>query len=197
MKILVVNGHNREKSFCTSLAAEYKRGAETAGCEVRTVNVRDLNLEKYLEYGHTNRFVPCEEIAEVQNLISWSEKIVFVYPTWWAGPPAHMHLFFEMVFSPGFAFRYGEKDGLMVKWDKLLAGKSARLIVTMDAPPWYYKWIIGDPGGKMVKRGILNFCGISSVQKSYFGSVKLSTEEQRRKWLQSIHSIGQKEKLKR
>ena len=30
--------------------------------------------------------------------------------------------------------------GLM-RWDKLLAGRSAELLVTMDTPPWYYRWV--------------------------------------------------------
>jgi NAD(P)H dehydrogenase (quinone) len=81
-----------------------------------------------------------------------------------------------------------------VRWDKLLKGKSARIISTMDAPPWYYKWIIGDPGGKIMRKGILGFSGISPVKTTYFGSVKVSTEGQRDKWIKSLHLLGLNEK---
>jgi hypothetical protein len=64
----------------------------------------------------------------------------------------------------------------------------------MDAPPWYYKWIIGDPGGKIMRKGILGFSGISPVKTTYFGSLKLSTEGQRDKWIKSVHLLGLNEK---
>lgn len=106
-----------------------------------------------------------------------------------------MRLFFEMVFSPGFAFKYHDRMGKnIVSWDKLLKGKSARIISTMDAPPWYYKWIIGDPGGKIMRKGILGFSGISPVKTTYFGSVKLSTEKHRADWLIIARNLGQKER---
>jgi putative NADPH-quinone reductase len=116
-----------------------------------------------------------------------------VYPTWWAGLPALLGLFFEMVFSPGFSFKYHNRMGKkVVGWDKLLKGKSARIISTMDAPTWYYKWIIGDPGGKIMRKGILGFSGISPVKTTYFGSVKLSTEKQRADWLEAVRNLSQK-----
>lgn len=41
-------------------------------------------------------------------------------------------------------------------WDKLLSGRSAQpLLVTMDSPPWYYRWISGAPGHRQMQRTIL------------------------------------------
>jgi putative NADPH-quinone reductase len=82
----------------------------------------------------------------------------------------------------------------IVRWDKLLKGKSARVISTMDAPPWYYRWIIGNPGGKIMKKGILGFSGIKVVGTTYFGSVKLSTEKQREDWLRTTLKLGKNER---
>ena len=82
----------------------------------------------------------------------------------------------------------------IVSWDKLLKGKSARIISTMDSPPWYYKWIIGDPGGKIMKRGILGFSGVKIVNTTYFGSVKLSTIKQREDWLKTSYKLGKNAK---
>jgi NAD(P)H dehydrogenase (quinone) len=194
MKILVIDAHNRQDSYCSALAAEYRRGALEAGCEVQTLNVREMNLDKYLRYGHSKPYVPEGDVEKAQKLIAWSQKMIYIYPTWWAGPPALIRLFFEMVLSPGFAFRYQEKTGMFVSWDKLLTGKSARIIATMDAPPWYYKWIIGDPGGKMMRKGILEFCGVKPVQTTYLGSLKTSSEEQRKRWLQEVYTLGVRER---
>jgi len=195
MKILVLNCHNRENSFCTALAKAYEEGATSSGHDLKILNVRDMELEKYLRYGHDKRYEPEGDILKAQNLIHWCDHLVFVYPTWWAGLPALMRLFFEMVFSPGFAFRYHDRMGKnIVSWDKLLKGKTARIISTMDAPPWYYRWIIGDPAGKIMKKGILGFSGIKVVKATYFGSVKLSTEKQRKDWLKTTLNIGKKER---
>lgn len=190
MNILLINAHTREQSFCTALAESYKEGACNAGHQVQTLNIRDLNLEKYLYHGHELRYTPEGDIVKAQELIDWCDHLAFVYPTWWAGFPALLHLFFEMVFSPGFAFKYQDTTGNIVKWDKLLKGKSARLIVTMDSPPWYYRWIIGDPGGKMMKRGILGFSGVGPIASTYIGSIKMSTEKRRIQWLEQAYSIG-------
>jgi len=194
MNILIINCHNRENSFCTALTKAYENGASAKGHVLKTLNLRDLDLEKYLRYGHEKRYEPEGDVVKAQELISWSNHMVYVYPTWWAGPPALMRLFFEMVFSPGFAFKYQDKKGTLVRWDKLLTGKSARIISTMDAPPWYYKWIMSDPGGKMMKRGILGFSGVKPVKSTYFGSVKLSTKEKREDWLKITYNLGKNEK---
>jgi putative NADPH-quinone reductase len=195
MNILLINAHNRENSFCSALAKAYSGGAISSGHELKTLNLRDLELEKYLRYGHDKQYEPEGDILKAQELISWSDHLVFVYPTWWAGLPALLRLFFEMVFSPDFAFKY--RDGMgkkIVSWDKLLKGKTARIISTMDAPPWYYRWIIGDPAGKIMKKGILGFSGIKVVKATYFGSVKLSTEKQREDWLKTSYNLGNIEK---
>jgi putative NADPH-quinone reductase len=155
--------------------------------------LRELELEKYLRYGHEKNYVPEGDVLKAQKLITWANHLVFVYPTWWAGLPALLGLFFEMVFSPGFSFKYHNRMGKkIVGWDKLLKGKSDRIISTMDAPTWYYKWIIGDPGGKIMRKGILGFSGISPVKTTYFGSVKLSTEKQRADWLEAVRNLSQK-----
>jgi NAD(P)H dehydrogenase (quinone) len=194
MKILLINFHNRENSFCSALASSYENGANVSGHLFKSLNVRELELEKYLKYGHEKRYEPEGDIAKAQKLISWADHLVCVYPTWWAGPPAVMRLFFEMVLSPGFAFKYHEQMTMIVSWDKLLSGKTARLISTMDAPPWYYRWILGNPGGKMMKAGILGFCGLKPIKTTYFGSVKLSTKKKREQWIKTAYTLGKKGK---
>jgi NAD(P)H dehydrogenase (quinone) len=190
MNILIINFHNRNNSFCSGLAKAYESGAMEAGHEVKTLNVRDMQMEVYLHYGHESRYEPEGDILKAQELIAWCNHLALVYPTWWAGPPALMRLFFEMVFSPGFAFSYTNASSLFVTHETLLKGKTARLISTMDAPPWYYKWILGDPGGKIMKSGTLAFCGIKPIKTTYFGSVKMSKPEQRNQWLKKAHTLG-------
>jgi putative NADPH-quinone reductase len=101
--------------------------------------------------------------------------------------PALLKGFFDRLFLPGFAFNYRENS---LMWDKLLSGKSAQLIVTMDSPPWYYHLIYRMPGHNQMKRTILEFCGIKPVQITSIGSIKASTEQQRAKWLKKVKHLG-------
>jgi len=188
-KILIINGHPKNGSLNYAIAEAYKKGAETNNVEIRQLNVAVLKFKPFLE-GFNKDIKPEPDIVKAQELISWAEHLVWVYPTWWATMPALVKSFIEQTFLPGFAFKY-KKSKKFVKWDKYLEGKSARLISTMDSPPWYYKFIIGDPGYKTLK-DIMNFCGIKPVKRSYFGSVKVSDETQRKQWIAKAEQLGKK-----
>lgn len=183
---LIILGHPLKDSYCGALTDKYVEGAATSSHKIERLNLGDIAFDPLLKGGYSEQQELEPDLLEAQRLIKKADHIVFVYPTWWATPPALMKGFIERTFIPGFAFNY-RKDSL--KCDKHLTGKTARLIVTMDSPPWYYKWIVHDPGAKMM-RDILSFCGIKPIKKSYFGSIKTSTSEKRTKWLQQAFDLG-------
>jgi putative NADPH-quinone reductase len=120
--------------------------------------------------------------------LQWAGHIVWIYPTWWASPPALLKGFIERIFLPGLAFEYQEKSPFP---KKLLAGKTSEIISTMDAPVFFYKWIVKDIGGKMIRRNIGAFCGIKNKRTTYLAVVKTSTPEQREKWLHKVEKLGE------
>lgn len=191
-KIVVIKAHPRKNSFCSALADEYTKGAENSGNEVKVLKLRELNLEEFIKFGHSDIPELPEDLKGAQRLILWADHLVFVHPIWWAVPPALLKVFIEIVFLSGFAFKYQSPNGSIPKWDKLFSEKSARLIATMDSPPLYYRFVLGDPGFKMMKAN-LNFCGITPVKKNYFGSIKMSSEEKKKQWLEKAYQIGFKE----
>jgi len=185
-KILIINGHPRKDSLNFALADAYKKGAETSGAEVKVLNVIDLNFNKFntaFENDNTE-----EDIKKAQELILWADHTVWVYPTWWYTMPALMKAFMEQTLLSGFAFKYLKSDKV-VKWDKYLGGKTARIISTMDAPPWYYKLFLGDPGFKTIKAA-LGFCGIKPIKRTYFGSIKVFGNAQIKKWIAEAENLG-------
>jgi NAD(P)H dehydrogenase (quinone) len=190
-KILVILGHPSTESFSAYLAEKYCEGAKASGNEIKRINVGELDFAPFLINGYSKEQSIEPDIKSAQESIIWADHLVFVYPTWWATPPAILKSFIERTLMPGFAFKY-KKSKHVVAWDKFLNGKSARIISTMDTPPLYYKFIIGDPGYKMMK-DILNFCGIKPVSKTYFGSVKMSSEANRHQWINQCHDIGRKD----
>lgn len=191
-KILLINAHPKKDSFCTALADKYITGAKEAKHEIRILNLRELKLEEYIKFTHETPIKLSPDLIECQNSISWANHLVFVYPLWWATAPALLKLFLEVVLQSGFAFQYQKTTGSTPKWDKLLLNKSARVITTMDSPPWYFNWLVGDPAFKMLKYN-LNFCGIKPVAKNYFGSVKTSSQKQRKDWLEKVYKVALKE----
>ena len=137
-KILIINGHPDKESFCFSLAKRYKAGALSSGADCKLVNLIDLVFNPILTHGYRLVSELEPDLIKIQQEIKEADHLVFVYPTWWGTYPALLKGFIDRIFLPEFAFKY-HKDSPF--WDKLLKGKTARLIVTMDAPKWYY-WFI-------------------------------------------------------
>jgi putative NADPH-quinone reductase len=73
---------------------------------------------------------------------------------------------------------------------KLLKGKSARVISTMDTPPVIYKVLFGAPSYNMMKKRVLKFSGFGPVGLTAFGPVRNSKEETRTKWIEKVKKLG-------
>jgi putative NADPH-quinone reductase len=188
--ILIINAHPVKGSFSDALAHSYIKGAEQSGAKCKMIYLIDLKFDPILRYGFTRRMDLEPDLLQVQQDIIAADHLVFVYPNWWATYPALLKGFFDRTFLPGFAFRYRENSML---WDKLLTGKSARLLVTMDSPGWYYRLVNKSPGHNSMKVGILGFCGIKPVKISSFSPMKSSNEKTRLKWLAEAEGLGQKQ----
>ena len=185
--ILIINGHPDKESFCNSLAIKYKSGAEKSNAQCDLINLIDLDFSPILKYGYRKRTDLEPDLLKVWNLIRQADHLVFVYPNWWGTYPALLKGFIDRLFLPGLTFEYQEKSPLP---KKLLAGKTARLIVTTDTPNWYYSLIYRKPGHNSMKKSILGFCGIKPVKIITFGQVKNSTEIQRNTWLEKVENLG-------
>ena len=188
-KITAILGHPLTDSFCAALLDAYVTGARGAGAEVRLHKLAEKTFDPLLHHAYRKRQELEPDLLAVQEDITWAEHLLFAFPVWWGVPPALMKGFFDRVFLPGFAYRFPEDGGVFQ--EKLLVGRSARVLCTMDSPPWYYRFLVGAPGLKMMKNSILKFCGVAPVRITSFGSVKLSTAERRAKWLEKAKKLGE------
>lgn len=189
-KILIINGHPDKESFCFALAESYKKGADTNGTDCKLVHLIDLKFNPILTYGYRVVSELEPDLLQMQKDIQEANHIVMVYPNWWGTYPALLKGFIDRVFLPNFAFKYLEKSPLPAK---LLKGKTARLIITIDTPKWYYWLINKSPGHNSMKIGILEFSGIKPVKISSFAIVKSSTEAKRKQWLDEVEKLGEKQ----
>lgn len=186
-KILLILGHPRRDSLCGALADAYAEAACAAGAELQRLTLADMAFDPVLHAGYRGEQALEPDLAAARDAILWAEHLVFVYPTWWGGLPALLKGFVDRVFLPGFAFKY-RKDSPW--WDRLLAGRSARLLVTMDTPPFFYRWLYRMPGHNQMKRTVLEFCGVKPVRIDSFGPVKGSTPGRRARWLEAARRAG-------
>lgn len=190
-KILIINCHPNPESFNYALAAAYKNGAEDTGAEVKEIQIAGLNFNPNLQYGYKKRTELEPDLIDSFEKIKWADHLVWIHPLWWSGLPAIAKGFIDRLFLPGFTFQYRENS---IMWDKLLKGKTARIIVTLDQPGWFYRFFNGNASVNQLKRGVLKFCGVSPVRLSYIGIIKTSDEKKRRNWLDKIYKLGVKSK---
>jgi putative NADPH-quinone reductase len=187
VKVAVILGHPNLESYCGSLARAYAEGARSAGAEVREINLAELSFDPVLWQGYNGVQALEPDLIEAQETIRWADVLVFAYPNWWGTMPALLKGFVDRVFLPGFAFKYRENSRF---WDRLLAGRRARLLVTMDSPPWYYRLIVRQPGHQMMRRAILGFSGVKPVRTAAFGPIRSSTGASRDQWLARAATLG-------
>jgi putative NADPH-quinone reductase len=186
-RILVILGHPASNSFCGALAERYAQSAVRAGHEVRQLFLGAMDFDPVLREGYL-QVQPLEaDLRRAQADIVWAEHLTLVYPIWWGGIPALLKGFFDRVFLPGFAFKYREGKAFP---DKLLHGRSAHLLVTMDTPPWYYRWVYRMPGLHQVRKTTLAFCGIEPQRTLTFGPILGSSADQRETWLLQAQAIA-------
>lgn len=188
-RILLIQGNPNPESLCSSLADAYERGARESGADFQRLNLHDMDYSPNLMYGYNQRTELEPDLLRSQELITWAEHVVFVYPIWWGSIPAVLKGFFDRVFLPGFAFKYHENDPW---WDKLLTGRSARQLVTLGMPNWYYWMFYGAPSHRAMTQVTLNFTGFKPVKSTVFSPVRQSNEKQRVKWLDKSYQLGKR-----
>ncbi|UIJ71744.1 NAD(P)H-dependent oxidoreductase [Aurantimonas sp. HBX-1] len=189
-RILILVGHPdpAPERFCRALAEAYRDGAASAGHSVRVIDLATLDIpflrsqEAFLHAG-----VPAD-LAPASAAIVEAEHIVLIFPLWLGTMPALLKAFLEQTMRPGLAFLYGAGPAGLPK--PALAGRSARIVVTMGMPALAYRLWFRDHGIACLRRNILNFVGIKPVRETLFGSVDSASKARRDRWLAAMRKLG-------
>ena len=187
--ILIINCHPNRDSFNFGLADAYKKGALSNGDALKEIVIADLQFSPNLQFGYQKRTELEPDLEAAWEKIQWADHLVWICPVWWGGLPAIAKGFIDRVFLPGRVFQYRENSPF---WDRLLTGKTAHIITTLDQPSWYYWLVYGRPSVNQLKRSTLEFCGVKPVKVSYFGIVRKSNDETRKKWLAKAEQMGKR-----
>lgn len=185
--IVIINGHPNSESFNFALAEAYKQGAKNTNASIEEINIRELQFNPNLAFGYQKRTELEPDLLDAIDKIKKADHLVWIFPMWWYGYPAIMKGFIDRTFLPGITFDFKEGKALP---EKLLKGKTARIIITSDTPKWYDSLFMKSPAINQFKKGTLQFCGINPVKVTYLSVVKNATISQRKKWLEEITILG-------
>ncbi|HEY9090679.1 NAD(P)H-dependent oxidoreductase [Parasphingorhabdus sp.] len=185
-RITIIDGHPDADParYGHAICAAYASAARDAGHEVRLFSLANLEIPilKSREQWEDEE-IPAA-LKPAQEAVKWAEHVVFYYPLWLGDMPALLKAFLEQAFRPGFALDEGDDgDG------ELLEGRSARIIVTMGMPAFFYRAFFASHSVRSFKRNILKFTGFEPVSTSLIGNVD-GKEEHRKRWLKKISQLG-------
>lgn len=186
---MVLLGHPDKETTCGRLADIYERAAKDAGHEVRRINVGELQFDPILHKGYKVIQELEPDLLKAQEAMKWAEHIVILYPNWWCTMPALLKGLFDRMFLPGFAFHFHK--GSFMHWDKLLRGRTGRVIITMDASPWFTYLAFGDFTNE-IRKGILDFAGIHPVHLTKIGPIGGMKPHRLKRWEEDIAALGKK-----
>lgn len=185
--VLIIDGNPRAGSFTEAVADAYARGAASAGAAVARLAVRELDFDPALHHGYHARTELEPDLLAATEALRRCRHLVLAFPVWWGSVPAPLKGFCDRVLLPGFAFTKHERD---VWWDPHLAGRSARVVHTLDQPGWYYRLRYGAPTVRSVGAMTLRFCGFRPVRHTLIGPLRDSTPAWRERQLQRLEHLG-------
>jgi NAD(P)H dehydrogenase (quinone) len=189
MNVLVVYSHPNPKSFNHAILEALREGLAAGG---HAVKVRDLYAEPFkatldaADFGQIMGGSTPADIKAEQDLVTWAEGLIFIYPVWWFGLPAALKGWIDRVFLQNFAFAV-TPEGLK----GLLKHKRALVLNTTGGPEGNYD---AANSKEMTIRpmtdGTLRFCGIPDVQHKTFFAVPYIPQQAREVMLQEVKELG-------
>lgn len=190
-RIAIIQGHPdpRGGHLGHALADAYAEAALAAGHEVRRIEVARLDFPVLRSKDSWDHDAPASDIVQAQEAIAWADHMLILYPLWLGCMPALLKAFFEQALRPGFA---ADRTGTASGWKARLAGRSARVVVTMGMPALAYRWFFRAHGLKALKRNILQFSGVKPVSDTLFGMVESPRAGRREGWLLQMRELGRR-----
>lgn len=187
-RIALIQGHPDPDParLCRALADSYAAGATEAGHAVTRIGLASLEVPILRTRDEFETGGVPGSLAAAQSAIVAADHLVLVFPLWLGTMPALVKAFLEQVFRPGVAFRY-RADGFP---QRLLDGRSARIVVTMGMPVLAYRWWFRAHGLRGLERSVLRLAGIRPIRESLYGRVEVVGDATRAAWLAELCHLG-------
>jgi putative NADPH-quinone reductase len=187
--ILIIDAHpdpSRDR-LVHALVDKYASAAEASGHLTQVVRLCDLDFP-WLRSAKEFAAQPPGVIRSQQEHLRWADHLVIVYPLWLGSMPALLKAYLEQVLRPGFAFGPKRARGLP---NKLLIGKSARIVVTMGMPSLFYQLYYRSHSVRSLARNILGFVGFKPVRVTLIGNVE-GNAQARKSSIESLQALARR-----
>ena len=125
MNNLIVISHPDKNSFCYN--GIFKTILKELRIDGQEVCVADLYDDSFAR-------PRTDTIKKYQDLVTWSDRIYFISPVWWFRLTPRMEIFFDEVFTPGFAYKFVPIVGKYAYPKPFLKDKKVRTYITHGAP---------------------------------------------------------------
>lgn len=188
-RVLLIEGHpdGSPQRLNRVLADAYAAGAEAGGHSVHRVRLAELDIPILRSAEAWTKDDLNAGLKAVQAELLWAQHMVLCFPLWLGDMPALVKAFLEQVARPGFAV---PQDRQSLFAHKPLAGRSARVIVTMGMPAVVYRWYFRAHSVKALERNVLGFVGFAPVRETLIGSVDGLGDKGVARWSQKLQQLG-------
>lgn len=190
MNISIILAHPDHDSFNHAIAGTAVETLQQNGHEVR---FHDLYAEDFPPN------LPAEEILRTTGLpaviadhcreLAEADGIIIVHPNWWGMPPAILKGWVDRVIRPGVAYEFLEQDQGESVPVGLLKAETALVFNTSNTESEREQKVFGDPLETIWKNCIFDLCGCRDFQRRMFNVVVISSQAQRRRWLDEVRAL--------
>ena len=177
MNNLIIIAHPNKESFCYN--GIFKIIKETLLIVNEKVKVIDL-------YSDSGEFTE-EQINLYKDQITWSNRIYFISPVWWFRTTPRLEMFFDAVFTPGFAYKFIPITKTYGYPKPLLKDKIVRTYLTHGAPALPVLTLYVNSVKLRLVMGVYSFVfGWFRTKTRQFWSVPFISESRRKKYLDRV-----------
>jgi NAD(P)H dehydrogenase (quinone) len=180
MNNLIIISHPNKESFCYN--GIFKTIEKTLQDNNENIKVLDLYSDSFTR-PRTNL------INSYKEAVTWSDRIYIISPVWWFRLTPRLEIFFDEVFTPGFAYKFVPITKLYGYPKPLLADKKVRTYITHGAPALPVKTLYFNSVKLRLVMGVYSFVfGWFKTKTKQFWSVPFVSQEKREKYLESIEN---------
>jgi NAD(P)H dehydrogenase (quinone) len=156
MRVLLVYCHPCPESFTAAVRDTAAQALAASGHELRICDLYAEGFDPVMRAGERRGYHIAGDneapVAAHLEALRWCEGLIFVYPTWWYGPPAMLKGWLDRVWVPHATFGMpvpGKPIRPVLTHIRLVGALS-----TLGSPWWWWTLVMGEPGRRMLIRGL-------------------------------------------